>query len=239
MVTNAPGTAAPEARRQRGRFNPTENAVQRTRAWTGLLVVVAGDGLIAGAAIFGIWKFGREAGQTVAILSGAFTAIGTMTAAYFGIRAATNTAQSAVVQQVASQQAANQSQQASVVIPTTGDVGPILTGPTDGESAGEGPADGAPPEGDPAGPAPPDGGAPAADDGTGAGEAGADDGDAAAMDRPVDEPDGATQDEQLGLLRDTSNDREDMTEEEEAHMLEGEFGPADEHGVYGAPKGGE
>jgi hypothetical protein len=223
MVTNAPGTAAPEARRLRGKFNPTENAVQRTRAWTGLLVVVAGDALIAGAAIFGVWKFGREAGQTVAILSGSFTAIGTMTAAYFGIRAASNTAQSAVVQQVASQQAANQgaaSQQASVVIPTSGDVGPILTGPTDGESTGEEPAGGAPPEDDPGGPAP-------------------DDGAAAAMDRPADEPDGATQDEQLGLLRDTSNDREDMTEEEEARLLEGEFGPADEHGVYGASKGGE
>jgi hypothetical protein len=238
MVTIVPGTAAPEARRPRGRYNPTENAVQRTRAYTGLLVVLAGDALIAGAAIFGIWKFGTDTSQTVAILSTAFTAIGTMTTAYFGIRAATNTAQSAVVQQVASQQAANQ-QQASVGISTTGDVGPIVTGPADEESTGEGPVGGAPPEGGPTGPAPADGGEPTADDGTGEGEAGTDDGAAAAMDRPADEPDGATQDEQLGLLRDTSNDREDMTEEEEARLLEQEFGPADEHGVYGASKGGE
>lgn len=245
MVTNAAGTAAPEARRARGKFNPTENAVQRTRAFTGLMVVLSGNALIAGAAVFGIWQFGTDTGQTVAILSAAFTAIGTMTAAYFGIRAATNTAQSAVAQQAA--------QQPAVVIPTTGSVGPIVAGPADGESTsgvsstngasstnGDGPAGGAPPEGAPAGSASSNGAGPASAEAgdAGAADAGADD-DAAAMDRPVDEPDGATQNDQLGLLRDTSNDREDMTEEQEAQLLEQEFGPADEHGVYGAPKGGE
>jgi hypothetical protein len=34
--------------------------------------------------------------QAAAILAGAFTAVGTLSAAYFGIRAATNTAQSAL-----------------------------------------------------------------------------------------------------------------------------------------------
>jgi hypothetical protein len=58
-------------------------------------------------------------------------------------------------------------------------------------------------------------------------------------DRPVDEPEGATQDEQYGLIRETGNDRRDMTEEEEARLLEGEFGPADHHGIYGAAKGDE
>jgi hypothetical protein len=235
MVTNAAGTAEPQVRRARGKFNPTENAVQRTRAYTGLLVVLSGDALIAGAAVSGIWKFGSDTGQTVAILSSAFTAIGTMTAAYFGIRAATNTAQSAVVQQAA--------QQPAVVIPTTGSVGPIVTGPSDGEPAGDGPtgdgptAGGGAPEAEPAGLAPGDGGAPAAAEADATGAAAADD--PAAMDRPLDEPDDATQEEQLGLLRDTGNDREDMTEDEEARLLEQEFGPADEHGVYGAPKGGE
>lgn len=229
MATTAAETAAPGARRPRGRFNPTENAVQRTRAYTGLLVVLAGDALIAGAAIFGIWKFGRDIGQTVAILSSAFTAIGTMTTAYFGIRAATNTAQSAVVRQA--------SQPPSVVIPTTGTVGPIVAGPSDGEPTGGAPSGDLAPEGEPAGSGPGDGGASAVD-GT-AGDGTTDEGATAAMDRPVDEPDGATQDQQLELIRDTSNDREDMTEEEEARLLEEEFGPADEHGVYGASKGGE
>lgn len=58
MATTAAGTAAPEVRRPRGKFNPSENAVQRTRAYTGLLVVLAGDGLIAGAAIS---EFGSSA----------------------------------------------------------------------------------------------------------------------------------------------------------------------------------
>ena len=77
--------------------NPSDNTVQRTRAWTGLWVVVAGDVAIAAAAVIGIWK---TAGSTnsnspmIAILASAFTAIGTMTTAYFGIKTASNTAQS-------------------------------------------------------------------------------------------------------------------------------------------------
>jgi hypothetical protein len=79
------------------KFNPTENAVQRTRAFTGLWVVVAGDVAIASAAIYGVIRSGtaQNATQIVAILTSAFTAVGTMTTAYFGIRAASNTAQAA------------------------------------------------------------------------------------------------------------------------------------------------
>jgi hypothetical protein len=76
-----------------------EAAVQRTRAWAGLLVVAVGDVAIVVAAIVGIVQVSGDAADTTsiaAILSSAFTAIGTMTTAYFGIRAATNTAQSAV-----------------------------------------------------------------------------------------------------------------------------------------------
>jgi hypothetical protein len=78
---------------------PSANAVQRTRAWTGLWVVIAGDVAIAAAAIWGIVKTAGTAttnSPTVAILTSAFTAIGTMTTAYFGIRATSNTAQSLV-----------------------------------------------------------------------------------------------------------------------------------------------
>ena len=78
--------------------NPADDAVQKTRAWTGLGVVVFGDVAIAIAAIFGVTKAGggSNATQVVSILTSAFTAIGTMTAAYFGIRAASNSAQAAV-----------------------------------------------------------------------------------------------------------------------------------------------
>jgi predicted tellurium resistance membrane protein TerC len=77
--------------------NPTNNAVQRTRSWTGLLVVAISDVVIAVAAIWGIVKTSStsaSSSSTVAILTAAFTAIGTMTTAYFGIKSVTNTAQS-------------------------------------------------------------------------------------------------------------------------------------------------
>lgn len=78
----------------------SEDRVERVRAWAGLAAVVAGDAAIAIAAIVGIIHFAGSGSSTqalpqvVAILSGAFTAIGTMTTAYFGIKAISNTAKS-------------------------------------------------------------------------------------------------------------------------------------------------
>jgi hypothetical protein len=77
--------------------NPTENTVQLARSRAGVIVVVAGDVVIALAAFIGIIKFssGGVAGASmVAILTSAFTAISTMTTAYFGIKTISNTAQS-------------------------------------------------------------------------------------------------------------------------------------------------
>jgi hypothetical protein len=79
------------------RDNPTENTVQLARSRAGVIVVVAGDIVIAIAAFIGINKFaaGNAAGASmVAILTSAFTAISTMTTAYFGIKTISNTAQS-------------------------------------------------------------------------------------------------------------------------------------------------
>ena len=69
--------------------------VQTTRAWTGLVVVLIGDVGIALAAILVAWHV-NQGPQAVAILTSAFTAMTAITAAYFGIRGATNAAQSAV-----------------------------------------------------------------------------------------------------------------------------------------------
>src|SRR5690348_14971237 len=77
--------------------NPTENTVQLARSTAGVIVVVAGDVVIALAAFIGIIKFasgGVAATSMVAILTSAFTAISTMTTAYFGIKTISNTAQS-------------------------------------------------------------------------------------------------------------------------------------------------
>ncbi|NUK38367.1 hypothetical protein HRW16_30280 [Streptomyces lunaelactis] len=69
--------------------------VQTTRAWAGLFVVFFGDVGIALAAILVAIHLGTGA-ESVAILTSAFTAITAITTAFFGIRAATNAAQSAV-----------------------------------------------------------------------------------------------------------------------------------------------
>lgn len=79
------------------------------------------------------------------------------------------------------------------------------------------------------------GGAPGAPDEHGAGALSPDGLPTADKDRPVEEPDDATQQDQFDQLRDTGNARKDQTEAEEAELLEKEFGPPDAHGIYGAP----
>ncbi|MFF3336538.1 hypothetical protein ACFYWX_44815 [Streptomyces sp. NPDC002888] len=68
-----------------------DSDVQKTRTWAGLLAVFIGDAAISVAAIWGVT--GTDDAQSVAILTSAFTAVSTMTTAYFGIRALSNTAQ--------------------------------------------------------------------------------------------------------------------------------------------------
>ena len=99
-----PAGAAPAKTREESasvkKARDSDNSVERVRAWAGLAAVVAGDAAIAIAAIVGIIHFAGSGSsnqalpQVVAILSGAFTAIGTMTTAYFGIKAISNTAKS-------------------------------------------------------------------------------------------------------------------------------------------------
>jgi hypothetical protein len=112
--------------------NPTDNSVQRTRAWTGMLVVVGGDAAIGIAAILALWKTSGSPNSTptIAILTSAFTAIGTMTTAYFGIRTASNTAQSF-----------------APAVHTAVAAAKGLAGPDDGGDATDG--DGSPPSGPP------------------------------------------------------------------------------------------
>lgn len=75
--------------------------VQRTRAWTGLWVVVAGDAAITLGALVALLRLslGADAASGsvfVSILTSAFTAVGTMTTAYLGIRAVANTAEGSI-----------------------------------------------------------------------------------------------------------------------------------------------
>jgi hypothetical protein len=79
-------------------LGPEMAGVERTRARVGLLVVVVGDVTIVVATVVGVLVIHGSAGGTaaVSILTSAFTAISTMTTAYFGIRAASNTAQRSI-----------------------------------------------------------------------------------------------------------------------------------------------
>jgi hypothetical protein len=77
-------------------YSENKKDVEIARSITGLGAVVAGDVAIAVAAIIALYEVANNATSStavVSILTSAFTAIGTMTTAYFGIRAASNTAQ--------------------------------------------------------------------------------------------------------------------------------------------------
>lgn len=103
MSDPATGNAAkPRKRLLRSRSSsPTDGEVQieTTRARSGAMVVLGGDLIIllaTGAAVWAIKSDNSSSAAIVSILTSAFTTIGTMTTAYFGIRAVTNTAQSSM-----------------------------------------------------------------------------------------------------------------------------------------------
>lgn len=80
-----------------GQHDAVWGRVQQTRAWAGLFVILVGAAAITGVALWGLTKANStNTASIVAILTTVFTAIATMITAYFGIRAVTNTAQSAV-----------------------------------------------------------------------------------------------------------------------------------------------
>ena len=112
---------------------PSNNELDRTRTRAGATVVVASNLAIAAATAIAVLKFGdKDLAQLAAILTAAFTAVGTMTTAYLGIRAASNTAQSAVAgvgEQVA--KAIQQQQQPAAQQPSVTGISPN-TGPKAG-----------------------------------------------------------------------------------------------------------
>lgn len=101
-VTPAPAAASGGRPPQDGTIS--EEAVDRTRSWTGLYVVVGGDIAIAVAAIIALFKFASASANTnsavlPSILSSAFAVISTMTTAYFGIRESSTMAQKSIKHQ--------------------------------------------------------------------------------------------------------------------------------------------
>ena len=68
-----------------------KDGVEKTRAWTGLIAVVAAVVAVAGLAIGCAIVLGNDE-STIAITTAAFGVISTMVTAYLGIKATANTA---------------------------------------------------------------------------------------------------------------------------------------------------
>ncbi|MET8453075.1 6TM ABC transporter family protein [Streptomyces sp. NPDC005209] len=71
-----------------------DTELEKDRARYGLLAVVVSNLAIAGVAIFGVWRLDGDKAVIVGVLTAAFTAVSTMTTAYLGIKAVSNTARS-------------------------------------------------------------------------------------------------------------------------------------------------
>ncbi|GAA1428434.1 hypothetical protein GCM10009601_41640 [Streptomyces thermospinosisporus] len=79
----------------RGKKEDGRHRTEQVRSLAGLFAVMASDGAIAAAAALGI-AHTPDNGQHVALLTSAFTGITAITTAYFGIKAVSNTADSAI-----------------------------------------------------------------------------------------------------------------------------------------------
>ncbi|MGW7427280.1 hypothetical protein ACWGJB_46260 [Streptomyces sp. NPDC054813] len=66
--------------------------LEKVRARYGLLAVVISNLAIAGVAVFGVWRLSGDTSVIIGVLSAAFTAVSSMTTAYLGIKAVSNTA---------------------------------------------------------------------------------------------------------------------------------------------------
>ncbi|MFJ3306219.1 hypothetical protein ACIPSA_24475 [Streptomyces sp. NPDC086549] len=71
-----------------------DTELEKDRARYGLLAVVVSNLAIAGVAIFGVWRLHGDKAVIVGVLTAAFTAVSSLTTAYLGIKAVSNTAKS-------------------------------------------------------------------------------------------------------------------------------------------------
>ncbi|MFJ4949763.1 hypothetical protein [Streptomyces sp. NPDC088760] len=71
-----------------------DTELEKVRARYGLLAVVISNLAIAAVAVFGVWRLGGDKAVIVGILTAAFTAVSSVTTAYLGIKAVSNTARS-------------------------------------------------------------------------------------------------------------------------------------------------
>ncbi|NUO97961.1 MAG: hypothetical protein HOQ47_15690 [Streptomyces sp.] len=70
------------------------DGLELARARYGLLAVVSSNLAIVVVAVIGVWRLDGDKSVVVAVLTAAFTAVSSMTTAYLGIKAVSNTAKS-------------------------------------------------------------------------------------------------------------------------------------------------
>ncbi|MGV9242089.1 hypothetical protein [Streptomyces sp. NPDC003710] len=87
-----------------------EVELEQDRARYGLLAVIMSNLAIAGVAIFGVWRLDGDKSVIVGVLTAAFTAVSSMTTAYLGIKAVSNTARSMAQERTARAQSAQAAQ---------------------------------------------------------------------------------------------------------------------------------
>ncbi|MFD4557818.1 hypothetical protein ACFWP5_26450 [Streptomyces sp. NPDC058469] len=68
--------------------------LEKVRARYGLLAVILSNVGITVVAMFGVWQLNGDRAVIVGVLTSAFTAMASLTTAYLGIKAVSNTAQS-------------------------------------------------------------------------------------------------------------------------------------------------
>ncbi|WP_406124725.1 hypothetical protein [Streptomyces sp. NBC_00989] len=68
--------------------------LEKVRARYGLLAVAGSNIAITAVAVFGVWQLNGDRAVIVGVLTSAFTAMASLTTAYLGIKAVSNTAQS-------------------------------------------------------------------------------------------------------------------------------------------------
>ncbi|MFJ8360788.1 hypothetical protein [Streptomyces sp. NPDC093984] len=87
-----------------------DTELEKTRARYGLLAVIVSNVAIAGVAVFGVWRLDGDKPVMVGVLTAAFTAVSSMTTAYLGIKAVSNTAKSMAARDQAATATAAQQQ---------------------------------------------------------------------------------------------------------------------------------
>ncbi|SED22906.1 hypothetical protein SAMN04490357_4204 [Streptomyces misionensis] len=89
-----------------GTMSGTEVELEQDKAKYGLLAVSVSNVAIVVVAVVGVWRLHGDTSVIVGILTAAFTAVSSMTTAYLGIKAVSNTARSMALGSAPVQQAA-------------------------------------------------------------------------------------------------------------------------------------